>query len=146
MRYLAFSAAIVAVAASVTATAGVAKSLPSCLSVLLPQPSGTIVDLTAFRPANCPNEKIQSAFRYDQAQHVSRARRVLAVGEIVPSFPEFGSALVRPGDKLRLVVSAGPIRIERDVEAIQTARSGEQLFVRGADGVVFAARFQEAIP
>lgn len=50
---------------------------------------------------------------------------------------------VRPGQKLHVVTELGTVRVERDVEALQTARPGQRLFVRSADGQVFSIRYEE---
>lgn len=51
---------------------------------------------------------------------------------------------VRRGDHLRLATGAGPVRVERDVEALQAARDGQRLFVRAADGKTWSVRYQAA--
>jgi hypothetical protein len=46
---------------------------------------------------------------------------------------------IRRGAALHLVSRAGPVRIERSVTALQASR-GKRVFVRDADGTVFAVR------
>ena len=53
-------------------------------------------------------------------------------------------AAVRRGDHLRLATVAGPVRVERDVEALQPARTGQRLFVRAADGKTLSVVYQAA--
>ncbi len=45
------------------------------------------------------------------------------------------------GDKLVLQSRAGPVTIERTVTAVQPGRSGGRLFVRDAEGRIFAALY-----
>lgn len=51
---------------------------------------------------------------------------------------------VRAGDSVTLHVQVGPVAIEREVTALQTARAGRPVFVRTADGVVLSARLAPA--
>jgi hypothetical protein len=46
---------------------------------------------------------------------------------------------IKRGAALHLTSTAGPVRIERSVTALQTSR-GKRIFVRDADGTVFAVR------
>jgi len=55
-------------------------------------------------------------------------------------------AAVRRGDHLRLATTAGPVRVERDVEALQAARNGQRLFVRAADGKTLSVVYQAPTP
>jgi hypothetical protein len=50
---------------------------------------------------------------------------------------------VQPGDEIHLTVNAGPVRIDRQVRALQPARAGQRLFVRDADGNTFPALLGE---
>lgn len=53
---------------------------------------------------------------------------------------------ISPGDHLRLVTVVGPVTIERDVEAVQAAERGDDVFVRSSDGRVFSARAEDIAP
>jgi len=55
-------------------------------------------------------------------------------------------AAVRRGDHLRLATVAGPVRVERDVEALQPARDGQRLFVRAADGKTLSVVYRTPTP
>jgi len=55
------------------------------------------------------------------------------------------AAVVR-GDHLQLTTAAGPVRVAREVEALQPARSGQRLFVRAADGKTLSVVYQAATP
>jgi hypothetical protein len=67
-------------------------------------------------------------------------------GQAVASPPSFGLADVRPGQTLTLASHAGPVLVQRQVQAVQAGRWGQRFFVRDAEGVVFAAAAQEAQP
>jgi hypothetical protein len=55
---------------------------------------------------------------------------------VVTAAPE---TAIKRGAVLHLTSTAGPVRIERSVTALQTSR-GKRIFVRDADGTVFAVR------
>ena len=43
------------------------------------------------------------------------------------------------GDRLTLISAVGPVRVERQVVALQAGRAGGRVFVRDAEGQVVAA-------
>lgn len=69
-----------------------------------------------------------------------------AVAGGLPETPADPALRVRPGDALILAVFAGPVRVEREVTALQPARPGHRLFVRDRQGQVFTARYERAAP
>jgi hypothetical protein len=77
------------------------------------------------------------ALRYDRAHGVLRAAINLApgdaLGRILPA-----EQVIDAGDEVSLIISIGPINIERAVEALQPT-SAERVFVRDEDGSVFSA-------
>lgn len=126
------------------AVAGV-KS-PACLRVVQPIPSGSVPNNHAFEPSGCLSGRAPVAVHYDRAHAVARATRDLSVGEIVRSFPGYSEPHVVLGDDLLLVVTQGPVRVERHVTALQTARPGQSLFVKSQDGEVFATEYRGDMP
>jgi flagella basal body P-ring formation protein FlgA len=118
----------------------------ACLRVLTPIAEGRVPDSADFQPVLCPPHRPAPAFRYDTVTHATRATRPLAQNEVVPVFSEFGAKLVLPGQMLQLVTQSGAVRIIRQVEAMQAARSGERLFVKASDGQIFSARYEAASP
>ena len=56
-----------------------------------------------------------------------------------------GDAIHR-GDHLHLTTIAGPVRVEREVEALQSARDGQRLFVRAADGQTLSVVYRAPSP
>ena len=133
-------------AAAALAWAGAAASqaeAESCVRAAGPIPSGSVPAGEALQRHACPEEPLPAAFRYDPNESVVRAVRSLAEGEVAPAPPPFAVARVEPGRKLRLQARIGAVVVEREVEAVQ-ATAGENLFVRAADGAVFAAPAPEA--
>jgi flagella basal body P-ring formation protein FlgA len=124
---------------------GAGQSQGHCLKALAALPEGSIPVSEKFRRVDCPSsEAPAAAFRYDRVQGSSHLSRSILEGEVVPIFPEFEMRLVQPGQTLLMVISTGAARIERKVEALQTARPGQKLFVRSADGQILSARYEIA--
>jgi hypothetical protein len=137
--FLALAIAFAGIVAADVSTAA-AKDV-SCLRALSPVAENSIPQSSAFTPAACPQTET-NAFHYDRAYHVTRLSRDLRAGEIVSSFPEYGSGRILPGQTLELVTSEGAVHIERQVEALQEARPGQQLFVKSRDGQVLSVRYE----
>ena len=114
-----------------------------CLRALSALVAGSVPQTANFTPIKCPPLRPAAAFRYDRMQGSSRLSRSIAQDETVPLFPEFDLNVARPGQKLRMIILMGAVRIERQVEALQTARPGQKLFVQGSDGQVLSARYED---
>jgi len=141
-RSIALAAILVALAANV---ADAKSSGTQCLRALAPVETNAIPRSDSFESAACPaGNMAMNAFRYDRALDVSRAARAIAASEIVRAYPEFGDHIVLPGQTLRLVAASGPIRVEREVEALQPARPGQRLFVKSADGEILSVVYEES--
>lgn len=119
-----------------------AADQPRCLSARVPLAAGAVAVPEDFAPADCAIGSHVQPFHYDRASGVTRTARMIAAGEIVPRYPDFGVAMVYPGQVLKLVVTIGAVRIERDMVALQPARSGQRLFVRSANGDVLSIRYE----
>lgn len=139
-------ASLVLAAMAVALPAPPSREPPPCLRAIAALDAGSTSDAAGFERVACPDRRLASAFRYDESRRSIRLSRPLARGDIVPAYPEFALAAVRSGDRLTLISVAGPVRIERQVEALQAARAGERLFVRSPDGQVFAARYEAGGP
>lgn len=113
-----------------------------CLRAQSYQAADSIPVSLNFVPSECPQARPAPAFRYDPATRSSRLSRAIADNEVVSSFPEFGQELVQPGQAIAILIVLGKTRIERRVEALQTARPGQSLFVRGSNGQIFSVRYE----
>jgi hypothetical protein len=121
------------------------ESSAECLRALVPLVADAIPSSKDFVAIICPSKIAEGAFRYDRANHYTHVARTVAAGEIVSRYPEFGVEMVRPGQRLALVVAQGPVRVVETVEALQPARSGERLFVKTHDGQILSARYESAV-
>ncbi|MBX9813655.1 MAG: hypothetical protein K2X76_03035, partial [Sphingomonas sp.] len=63
----------------------------------------------------------------------------VASGDYLGALAPLPARAIKRGAPLTLRAMAGPIVIEREVRAVQPARAGGRVFVRDADGHVFAA-------
>lgn len=119
---------------------------PGCLRVVRPIAAGSAPASTDFTPQNCPTRVSRRAFTYDAGQAVARATRDLAVGDVVSGASLFALASLRAGQTLRIQSNIGPVRVEREVTVVAASSPGAAVFVKAADGVVFAAPFPEQRP
>ena len=112
-----------------------------CFQVQAPVEAGAIVDIASFRRVTCGDAHPRKAFRYDQAQRSVRASRMLGVGETVTALPDQLLANVIPGMPIYLTARVGPVTIERRLEALQSARPGQNLFARTVNGEIVSVPF-----
>lgn len=138
----AFPVALTVCIALCGAEASHAADLPVCLTVLAPVQAGAVPDKAVFAATDCASRVPVRAFRYDRSIRQSRVVRDLQVGDIVRRYPEFEADAVHPGQILTLVTTAGLVRVERQVEALQKAGRGQRLFVRAADGQVLSVQYE----
>lgn len=99
---------------------------------------------TALTPADivavpCEAEPNVAPIRFDRRASAVRASVALAAGTrlgriALPAAPD-----VDRGDRLTLASTVGPVRVERQVVALQAGRAGGRVFVRDAEGQVLAA-------
>src|SRR5436190_6909985 len=129
-------APLVAVAGQPAAPTPPAASAAPCARVVHGLEPGAYPGPQDLETAPCPTERPPAAFAYDPVSGLVRARRHLAAGDVVARPPAFALAAIRPGDRLRLVARGGSMRIEREVEAITPARTGQSLLVKGGPGEV----------
>lgn len=90
---------------------------------------GSVPALTAWLP-NSPDQPIR--IRSTGPAEQARADAEAAVAPV---------SGIRAGEPVTLHVQVGPVVVEREVTALQTARPGRPVFVRTADGVVLSARW-----
>lgn len=144
MAARALLASIIGGALSATAPNVHSSILPvtqTCLEVLAAVPVGSVPSDTSFRPKRCVENGAAPAFRYDRVGRATRLARSLAPGEVVPVYPEFGVDRISPGQMLHIEIQVGPVRIEREVVALQSARRGQKLSVVTGDGEIATVRY-----
>ena len=111
----------------------------SCASLAAPLAAGETVAPSDLTQVPCEGAATRGLIRFDRSDGVARAVTSLPAGTrlgriSVPEVPAIGA-----GDKLTLVSTVGPVRIERSVVALQPGRTGGRLFVLAPDGEVISA-------
>lgn len=114
----------------------------NCLRSAVRIKAGVAPIASEFASATCSQGSME-AFRFDPSSGLPVVAVDLEEGAIVGS--PGAMPTVRRGQALRLVANVGVVSVERQVEAVQDASAGGEVFVRGADGRVFSAPAPEAI-
>ena len=128
-------------------TARGATATAACARLERPVAAGAVPAEQDLTPAACGAEpSLDHTLRYDTRIGMVRAARDLKAGETVISPPAFALAQVTAGQRLHVRAQVGSVTVQRDVEAVRTARAGPRLFVRTADGAVFSARSADLTP
>jgi hypothetical protein len=117
-----------------------------CLKAIAPLTRSDVARRDAFVSAPCQATNASRTFFYDRPTGAARLARDVAAGEVVPNFPGADQQKVFPGDALTLVVAIGNVRIERAVEALQSAARGQKLFVEDHEGRVLSVRYEATTP
>jgi len=112
---------------------------PACARVIHAMSAGAVLAAGNTEVAPCRPARISAAFRYDASDGSVRARRAIGPDDLFSWVPPSMLSDVRPGDRLTLSVSVGPVRVDRVVQALQPGHAGAALFVQSQDGAVFAA-------
>jgi hypothetical protein len=114
----------------------------SCFSAFRALPAGAAVGADAVAPAPCDERRAPARIGRDPRTGEARAATPIAAGDYLGRLWLAGAPAVRAGDRLTLVSISGPVRISRQVTALQPARARDKrLFVVASDGAVFSAPF-----
>ncbi|WP_444854797.1 flagella basal body P-ring formation protein FlgA [Sphingosinicella sp.] len=111
-----------------------------CFVLTSPVASGAMLRSSDLTATPCTGRGDDGALvRVDRAAGALRAAQSLPGGAYLgrltlPSPPD-----VERGQALTVVSAVGPVRIERQVIALQNGRDGRRAFVRDAEGQIFAA-------
>ncbi len=101
--------------------------------------AGGIVDLSNTEPGACPADQAKPRVRYDMAARVARAKGAMPAREAIGRVYLPARPLVEVGSRLVITAMVGPVRVSRQVTALQAARPGQRFFVRDEQGKIFAA-------
>jgi hypothetical protein len=116
---------------------------PVCIRALRPIAVGIVPSREDFDAAPCEPESPRT-FRYVSGAGAVRAVRPIAEGEVVGAWPDFGGERIAVGQRLTLKAFTGPVHVEREVVATQSALPGQHVFVQNSDGVVQSIRYEVA--
>jgi hypothetical protein len=109
-----------------------------CAELARPLAAGAALSADDLVAADC-RESAPSALRFDRLDRVARAERDLAAGTYLGRISAAPAVAVDKGAKLNLVATAGPVRVSREVVALQAGRPGGKVFVRDSEGNVTSA-------
>lgn len=109
-----------------------------CAELARPLAAGAPLGDGDLNAVDC-REEAASGLRFDRLDGVARAERDLAAGAYLGRIAAMPSVAVDKGDKLTLVSTSGPVRVTREVVALQAGRRGGRVFVRDSEGNVTSA-------
>jgi hypothetical protein len=102
--------------------------------------AGAGIHIDDAAAVSCDPDRKPASIERDPATGEARAVSAIGAGAYLGRLRLAESPEVRAGDRLTLISSAGPVRIQRQVTALQPARRKDRrLFVAASDGAVFAA-------
>lgn len=96
-------------------------------------------------PSACDGGFAGAPVRYDRRRGLMRAHQAIAAGEQLGRLAPAPASSAGAGQEMTLLVTLGPVVIERHVETVQPSAGGA-VFVRDADGAVFAAPLPAEAP
>ena len=127
--------------AFLAAIAAAASGSPACFATAREVPAGMPLATGDLTPVPCRSKAPHPPLRYDSATRGPIAASVLPAGTYLGRLMPLPGKQVAAGEPLVLRSSIGPVTIERNVTAMQPGSSGKRLFVRDAEGRIFAVRY-----
>jgi hypothetical protein len=119
--------------------AAAAPAAGRCLELSQSVVRGAALTLEDVASSPCDPHRDAAAIRFDRGSAAVRAGGDLAEGSYLGRVELPAERGVEAGDRLTLTSVVGPVRIDRDVVALQSGRRGRGLFVRDSDGQAIAA-------
>lgn len=112
----------------------------NCYRASAPLRTGEVLSEASLEATQCQEASAgspQAPARYDRLDGVVRARADIAAGDYLGRVVALARPAADTGQDLILRIVAGPVLIEREVEALQTSTRGA-IFVRDEDGQSFS--------
>lgn len=113
--------------------------LGACAAIAQPVAQGAAIKPADIVAVPCEATEAGAPLRFDRRASAIRASAPLPAGTRLGRVVLSAAPDVDKGDELTLVSAVGPVRVERQVVALQAGRSGGRVFVRDAEGQVVAA-------
>ncbi|MCW4463788.1 hypothetical protein OK349_18950 [Sphingomonas sp. BT-65] len=112
----------------------------ACVATVRDIAAGEQISAELLVPVDCRKQPRGTRWaRFDRMSGSLTAREALPAGAYLGRLPAAAAPLLPKGARVTLRASAGPAIVEREVTTLQPARAGQRVFVRDADGNVFAA-------
>ena len=121
------------------AAGGGERAAGRCAELARPLVAGAPLSDDDLVPADCRAGTAAPPLRFDRAGAVVRAAEDLAAGTYLGRISAAPAVAVDKGARLTLIATEGPVRVSRDVVALQPGRPGGRLFVRDSEGNVTSA-------
>jgi flagella basal body P-ring formation protein FlgA len=126
-------------AAGASTTAGLVPATAGCVELARPLAAGAALSNRDVVAVACDDKAEAASLRFDRLDRVVRANSDLPAGSYLGRVSLLPAVAVDKGDKLTLVSTAGPVRVTREVVALQAGRAGGRVFVRDSEGNVTSA-------
>lgn len=124
---------------AIRVAASLDRSAGGCAELARPLAAGAALSDRDLAPVPCDRKAAAAPLRFDRLDRVTRAEGDLAAGTFLGRVSAPPAVAVDKGDKLTLVATEGPVRVSREVVALQAGRAGGRLFVRDSEGNVTSA-------
>lgn len=134
-----------AAAISAVATCAAAEASPNghheapCATARQTIPAGQIVGAHDLEAAPCAGVRVRGALHYDRVHRVVRAARDLPAGAFLGRLLVTDAAGLEKNTMLVLKMTAGPVKIARQVRAAQPSQGAAYIFIESEDGQFFRA-------
>ena len=115
---------------------------PSCFIAAHSIRMDAAISAEDLSPTPCGQSSADRTVYYDRPYGTLRAATNLVEGAYVGRISVPQHVYANVGDEILLVVNIGSVRIERQVNAMQSATRDGGIFVRDVDGTIFSARLQ----
>jgi flagella basal body P-ring formation protein FlgA len=109
-----------------------------CYAAARSVPEGQIITAADVEPAPCgPRERVE-AVAHDREALAPYARRSIAAAEYLGQIRPARERRIARNREVTLVTGGPGVAVARSVTTLQPGREGEMVFIRTADGAVFA--------
>lgn len=120
-------------------------SIAGCSELASPSDQGDILLRINTQSTDCDPKRERAALFFDRKDQVVRAAENLSTGAYLGRVILPEDRVTDRGTPMVFVTFDGPVRVERNVRALQAAKSGKKFFVAAGDGSVFATHYQPAV-
>lgn len=120
------------------------KPASRCSELVSPAVHGDILVQTNTLPVPCDDRLQLAPVYFDRKDGVVRAVQNLSAGTYLGQVALPDVKVIDRGREMVFVAYDGPVRVERNVRALQAAKAGERFFVTTGDGSVIATRYLPA--
>jgi flagella basal body P-ring formation protein FlgA len=122
--------------AGASATVGLIPAATGCVELARPLATGAVLSDRDVVAVPCDEKAAPAPLQFDRRERVVRVEGDLAAGAYLGRVSLPSTVAVDKGAKLTLISTSGPVRITREVVALQVGRPGGKIFVKDSEGNV----------